>query len=496
MQKFILSIDQGTTSSRAILFDESGDVHCQSQKEFTQYFPKPGYVLHDANEIWDSVSGCISDCLMKAKVSADQIVAIGITNQRETTVMWDKKTGKPVYKAIVWQSKQTNQICEQLKNDGWETTIHEKTGLLIDSYFSGTKAKWILDNVPEAKTLADEKRLLFGTIDSWLIWNLTDGNRHVTDYTNASRTLMFDINDLRWDDDLMGLFGVTQAMLPEVVPSSSILGKTAKNVFYGNEIPISGVAGDQQAALFGQTCFNTGDVKSTYGTGCFILMNTGEEPVFSSEGLLTTVAWNIEGKTKYALEGSIFVAGSAVQWLRDGIKVIKTSAESETYAIACSSTEGVYVVPAFTGLGTPYWDDEAKGAIFGITRGTTREHLIRATLESIAFQTNDVIHVMEDECGLELNHLRVDGGASQNDFLMQFQSDILNNQIDKPKTSETTALGAAYLAGLAVGFWTIEDIKKMWKSEKNFVPSMDENKRSYLYEGWKKAVKACMNFHH
>lgn len=496
MKRYILSIDQGTTSSRAILFDENGDVRCQSQREFNQYFPEPGYVLHDAKEIWESVSACISDCLMKTKVSADQIAAIGITNQRETTVMWDKTTGEPVYEAIVWQSKQTNRICESLKKDGLEETIHAKTGLLIDSYFSGTKAKWILDNVPKARKLAGEDRLLFGTIDTWLIWNLTDGKRHVTDYTNASRTLMFDINKLCWDKALMDVFGVTETMMPDVVPSSSVLGKTAKNVFYGNEIPIAGIAGDQQAALFGQTCFNTGDVKNTYGTGCFTLMNTGDDPVYSEQGLLTTVAWNIDGKTTYALEGSIFVAGSAVQWLRDGIKVIKTSAESEQYANQCQTTDGVYVVPAFTGLGTPYWDDEAKGAVFGITRGTTRAHLIRATLEAIAYQTNDVIHVMEEECGLELNHLRVDGGASQNDFLMQFQSDMLNNPIDKPKTSETTALGAAYLAGLAVGFWTMDDIKTMWTSEKSFHPSMDEDTRSYLYDGWKKAVKACMQFHH
>ncbi|MFA6649317.1 MAG: glycerol kinase GlpK [Candidatus Izemoplasmatales bacterium] len=494
MEKYILAIDQGTTSSRAILFNHQGEIVCLSQHEFTQYFPEPGFVLHDPLEIWGSVTVCISECLMKAKITPNQIVAIGITNQRETTVVWNKKTGKPIYNAIVWQSKQTSSICEDLKNQGYEDIIRKKTGLLIDPYFSGTKIKWILDNVKGAREQADKGELLFGTIDSWLVWNLTNGKKHVTDYSNASRTLLFNIYDVKWDEELLKIFGVPKSMLPVACPSSMVYGMTAKNVFYGNEIPISGIAGDQQAALFGQTCFNKGDVKNTYGTGCFILMNTGTEPIRSQKGLLTTIAWGIDGKIIYALEGSIFVAGSAVQWLRDGLKIIYKSFETETYAKDCENNMGVYFVPAFVGLGTPYWEKEAKGAIFGITRGTKREHIIRATLEAIAYQTKDVLDVMEDESKIKLNRLRVDGGASNNDFLMQFQSDILDNYIDKPVTSETTALGACYLAGLAVGFWNIAEIKAMWGIDKIYKPIISDTLRKQLYSGWKKAVRACIMF--
>ncbi|HOP57143.1 MAG TPA: glycerol kinase GlpK [Bacillota bacterium] len=492
MQKYILAIDQGTTSSRAIIFSSEGKMVCLSQKEFSQKFPQPGYVQHDPMEIWESVSVCIGECLVKAKINPAQIAAIGITNQRETTVVWDKETGKPVCDAIVWQSKQTTGICEKMRKRGAEPIVREKTGLLIDPYFSATKIKWILDNVEGARKAAEKGKLLFGTIDSWVVWNLSGGHAHVTDYTNASRTLLFNIFDLAWDKELCDLFQVPMSMLPEVKPSSGLFGKTAKNVFYGHEIPIMAIAGDQQSALFGQTCFNKGDVKNTYGTGCFLLMNTGNEPVRSEKGLLTTIAWYIDGKPTYALEGSIFVAGSAVQWLRDGIKVIKNAPESETYAKNIKDSGGIYFVPAFVGLGTPYWDKDARGAIFGITRGTGREEIIRATLEAIAYQTKDVLEVMESESKIKLNRLRVDGGASQNDFLMQFQSDILNVYIDKPETSETTALGVAYLAGLAIGFWTVEKIRAMWGVDKVFKPSITEIKRKELYDGWKKAVKACM----
>ncbi|MDD3478246.1 MAG: glycerol kinase GlpK, partial [Candidatus Izemoplasmatales bacterium] len=443
MEKYILAIDQGTTSSRALLFNKDGKIVSSSQHEFTQYFPKPGHVLHDPVEIWESVIVCINEAMMKAKVAASQIASIGITNQRETTVVWNKTTGKPIYNAVVWQSKQTSDICDELKDKGFESTFREKTGLLIDPYFSGTKVKWILDHVPGSREEAKKGNLLFGTIDTWIVWNLTDGKRHVTDYSNASRTLMFNIHTLSWDDELCAILDVPKKMLPSVMPSSHLYGTTARNVFFSQEVPIGGIAGDQQAALFGQTCFNVGDVKNTYGTGCFILMNTGDRPVASKKGLLTTIAWGLDGKVTYALEGSIFVAGSAVQWLRDGVQLIYRSFESETYAKSCDSNLGVYFVPAFVGLGTPYWDQDARGAMFGITRGTTREHIIRATLESIAYQTKDVITVMEKESKLKLNRLRVDGGASKNDFLMQFQSDILNTYIDRPLSSESTAQGAA-----------------------------------------------------
>ncbi|MDD3113283.1 MAG: glycerol kinase GlpK [Candidatus Izemoplasmatales bacterium] len=494
MEKYILAIDQGTTSSRAIVFNRKGQIVSQSQREFPQSFPEPGMVLHDPKEIWDSVSSCIGECLVKAKLQPSQIASIGITNQRETTVIWDRATGEPIYPAIVWQSKQTSDLCEEMKAKGYEPIVRQKTGLLIDPYFSGTKVTWILDHVKNARKQAEDGKLCFGTIDSWIIWNLTDGKIHVTDVSNASRTLLFNIFEERWDPELLTIFNVPEAIMPKVVPSSGTVGHTAKNVFYGFEIPISGIAGDQQAALFGQTCFNVGDVKNTYGTGCFMLMNTGEKPVLSKKGLLTTIAWKIGGKTTYALEGSIFVAGSAVQWLREGLKIIDHSPDTCSFAKACESNLGIYFVPAFVGLGTPYWEKNAKGAIFGITRGTKREHLIRATLESIAYQTKDVIEVMEMESKIRLNRLRVDGGASENDFLMQFQSDILNVYIDKPITSETTALGAAYLAGLATGVWKLDEIKQMWGVDKMFRPSISEKCRNDLYNGWKKAVNACMQF--
>ncbi len=494
MDKYILAIDQGTTSSRAMLFNKQGQIVCQSQHEFTQYFPQPGYVLHDPNEIWASVSMCISECLMKTKVLPTQIAGIGITNQRETTIVWDKKTGKPIYQAIVWQSKQTNDICETMKEKGYESVVHQKTGLLIDPYFSATKIKWILDNVENARLKANRHELLFGTVDSWIVWNLSNGKLHITDYSNASRTMLFNIHTLQWDEELLKLFDIPASMLPEVKPSSMIYGMTSKNAFFNVEVPIAGIAGDQQAALFGQTCFQKGDVKNTYGTGCFMLMNTGKTPIASQKGLLTTIAWGINGEITYALEGSIFVAGSAVQWLRDGVKLIKTSKESETHAKAVSSSLGVYFIPAFVGLGTPYWEKDVKGAIFGLTRGTTREHLIRATLEAIAYQTKDVLSVMESESKIKLNRLRVDGGASNNDFLMQFQSDILNTYIDKPITSESTAMGASFLAGLAIGYWTISDIKSMWGIDKIYKPSMDESTRKTLYDGWKKAISSCISY--
>jgi glycerol kinase len=493
--KYVLAIDQGTTSSRTILFNKQGEIVCSSQHEFPQYFPEVGYVLHDPLEIWESVTQCITECLMKAKINPSQIATIGITNQRETSVVWNKKTGKPVYKAIVWQSRQTSDICEQLKEAGYAETFRKKTGLLLDPYFSGTKVKWILDNVAGARELAIKGDLMFGTIDTWIVWNLTNGKRHVTDYSNASRTLLFNIHTLTWDKELCDILGVPLNMLPEVSESSKVVGMTSKNVFFGFEVPISGIAGDQQAALFGQTCFQKGDMKNTYGTGCFLLMNTGNKPVLSQKGLLTTIAWGMNGEVTYALEGSIFVGGSAVQWLRDGMKLIKKSSETETHAKEVSSSLGVYVVPAFVGLGTPYWDKDAKGAVFGITRGTTRDHLIRATLESIAYQSRDVIALMQEEAKTKLSRLRVDGGASNNDFLMQFQSDILNAYIDKPITSETTALGACYLAGLAIGFFTMDQIKNMWGVDKVYKPNMSESLRNSLYAGWQKAVKACMMFH-
>ncbi|MGN4444890.1 glycerol kinase GlpK [Bacillus cereus group sp. MYBK79-1] len=495
MKKYILSLDQGTTSSRAILFNKKGEIVHSAQKEFTQHFPKPGWVEHNAQEIWGSILAVIATCLSEADVKPEQIAGIGITNQRETAVVWDKTTGKPIYNAIVWQSRQTVEICDELKEKGYSETVREKTGLLIDAYFSGTKVKWILDNVEGAREKAENGELLFGTIDTWLVWKLSGGKAHVTDYSNASRTLMFNIHDLQWDDELLDMLTVPKSMLPEVRPSSEIYGETIDYHFFGQNVPIAGVAGDQQAALFGQACFGEGMAKNTYGTGCFMLMNTGEKAVASEHGLLTTIAWGLDGKVNYALEGSIFVAGSAIQWLRDGMRMFKDASESEVYASRVASTEGVYVVPAFVGLGTPYWDSEVRGAMFGVTRGTTKEHFIRATLESLAYQTKDVLCAMEADSGIELNTLRVDGGAVKNNFLMKFQSDILDVPVERPVINETTALGAAYLAGLAVGYWKNQDeIKEQWHMDKRFEPTMEAETSEELYAGWKKAIEATKAF--
>lgn len=495
METYILSLDQGTTSSRAILFNKSGEIVHTAQKEFTQNFPKPGWVEHNANEIWGSILSVIAEVLSESGIKPEQIAGIGITNQRETTVVWDKETGDPVYNAIVWQSRQTSEICDELKDMGYNDLFREKTGLLIDAYFSGTKVKWILDNVEGAREKADQGKLLFGTIDTWLIWKLSGGRAHVTDYTNASRTLMFNIYELKWDDELLEILGVPKSMLPEVRQSSEVYANTVDYHFFGKEIPIAGVAGDQQAALFGQACFEKGMAKNTYGTGCFMLMNTGEKAVRSEHGLLTTIAWGLNGKVEYALEGSIFVAGSAIQWLRDGLRMLKDTKHSERLAKKVESTDGVYVVPAFVGLGTPYWDSDVRGAVFGLTRGTSKEHFVRATLESLAYQTKDVLSAMEADSGIELKTLRVDGGAVKNNFLMDFQSAILNVPVERPIVNETTALGAAYLAGLAVGFWeSQEEISTQWAIDRQFNPEMTEENRNGLYNGWKKAVKAAMVF--
>lgn len=495
MGKYILALDQGTTSSRAILFNQKGEVVHIAQKEFTQYFPQPGWVEHNPNEIWGSILAVIATVLSEAAVEPKQIAAIGITNQRETTVVWDKQTGQPIYNAIVWQSRQTAQICEELKKNGYDDLFRQKTGLLIDAYFSGTKVKWILDHVAGAREKAERGELLFGTIDTWLTWKLSGGKVHVTDYSNASRTLMFNIYEQRWDDELLGILQVPKAMLPDVRPSSEIYAHTAPYHFFGQEVPIAGIAGDQQAALFGQACFEEGMAKNTYGTGCFMLMNTGEKAVQSNHGLLTTIAWGIDGKVEYALEGSIFVAGSAIQWLRDGLRMIKEAKDSEAYATKVQSTDGVYVVPAFVGLGTPYWDSDVRGAVFGLTRGTTKEHFIRATLESLAYQTKDVLTAMEADAGITLKTLRVDGGAVKNNFLMQFQSDILGVPVERPVVNETTALGAAYLAGLAVGYWqSREEIAKQWNIDRAFEPKMNADTQQRLYDGWKKAVRAAQAF--
>ncbi|MDN3019108.1 glycerol kinase GlpK [Paenibacillus sp. BSR1-1] len=495
MEKYILSLDQGTTSSRAIIFNKKGEVVYSAQKEFTQYFPKPGWVEHDANEIWGSILSVIASCLSESGISAGQIAGIGIANQRETTVVWDKQTGNPVYHAIVWQSRQTASICEELKQAGLEEKIRQKTGLLIDAYFSGTKIKWILDHVEGAREKAERGELLFGTIDTWLIWKLSGGKAHVTDYSNASRTLLYNIHELKWDKEMLEALGIPESMLPEVKPSSEIYANTIDYHFFGKEVPIAGAAGDQQAALFGQACFEEGMAKNTYGTGCFMLMNTGESGIKSDQSLLTTIAWGLDGKVTYALEGSIFVAGSAIQWLRDGMRMIKEAADTESYASKVQSTEGVYVVPAFVGLGTPYWDSDVRGAVFGLTRGTSKEHFIRATLESLAYQTKDVLAAMEKDSGISLKALRVDGGAVKNNFLTQFQSDLLNVPVERPVVNETTALGAAYLAGLAVGYWSSkEEIATQWQIDRTFEAEMNENQRNALYEGWQKAVKAAMAF--
>lgn len=494
MKKYILAIDQGTTSSRAILFNKRGEIAASAQKEFPQYFPQPGWVEQDANEIWLSVMNVYMEVLVRGKVSPEEIAAIGITNQRETAIVWDKKTGEPIYHAIVWQSRQTAEICRQLAEDGREQMIREKTGLLIDPYFSATKVKWILDHVQGARERAEKGELLFGTVDSFLVYKLTGGRVHATDYSNASRTLLYNIYDLDWDQELLDLFEIPRSMMPEVLPSSGSFGVT-EGKFFETGIPIMGIAGDQQAALFGQTCFEPGMAKNTYGTGCFMLMNTGEKPAKSGHGMLTTIAWCLDGKVEYALEGSVFVAGSAIQWLRDGLKMIESAPQSEALASEVADSEGVYVVPAFVGLGAPYWKPEARGAVFGLTRGTTRAHFVRATLDSLAYQSSDMIEAMTLDSGIELQKLKVDGGAVSNNLLMQFQSDILGVLVERPMISETTALGAAYLAGLAAGFWkSREELRANYLVDKTFVPRISSEKRKELLDGWKRAVKATCEF--
>lgn len=494
-KRYILALDQGTTSSRAIIFDHDGKIVTVAQREFKQYFPKPGWVEHNANEIWGSVLAVMAEAFGSADIDPKEIAAIGITNQRETAVVWEKSTGRPVYNAVVWQSRQTAGICDELNAAGHGDLFRDKTGLLIDAYFSGTKVKWILDNVEGAREKAEAGDLLFGTIDTWLIWKLSGGHAHVTDYSNASRTLMYNIYEQNWDDELLEILTVPKSMLPEVKPSSEVYANTIPYHFFGFEVPIAGAAGDQQAALFGQACFESGEGKNTYGTGCFMLMNTGEEAVKSDHGLLTTIAWGYNGKVEYALEGSIFVAGSAIQWLRDGLRMLKSAKDTEQYANRVETTDGVYVVPAFVGLGAPYWNSDVRGAIFGLTRGTEKEHFVRATLESLAYQTRDVLTAMEQDSGIELKTLRVDGGAVNNNFLMQFQADILDVPVERPEVSETTALGAAYLAGLAVGFWKDQaEIKQQWKLDHQFEPKMDESHRENLYKGWQHAVEATMGF--
>jgi len=494
MEKYILAIDQGTTSSRAIIFDHDGNVVSVAQQEFMQYYPKPGWVEHDPNEIWATTMGVIADAMARGNINRSQISAIGITNQRETTVIWDAETGKPVHNAIVWQDRRTSKICDNLKEKGLEETIKHKTGLMVDAYFSGTKIKWILDNVEGAREKAEAGKLRFGTIDTWLIWKLTNGKVHVTDYTNASRTMIYNIFDLKWDEDLLKELNIPSSLLPEVKPSSQIYGNTDVDVF-GAEVPIAGIAGDQQAATFGQVCYEKGMVKNTYGTGCFMLMNTGEDPIESKHGLLTTIAYGIDGKVNYALEGSIFVTGAAVQWLRDELKIVDSAADTEYYATKVKDNGGVYFVPAFAGLGAPYWDMYARGTIVGLTRGSSKAHIIRATLESIAYQTRDVLEAMEADSGIKLKTLRVDGGAALNNFLLQFQSDILGVEVERPVVNETTALGAAYLAGLAVGFWNgQEELLRKWKRDALFTPQMAEDERERLYAGWKRAVERAKNW--
>ena len=489
-----MALDAGTTSNRCIIFNEKGEMCSVAQKEFTQYFPKPGWVEHDANEIWSSQLGVAVEAMAKLGIGADDIAAIGITNQRETTVVWDKNTGEPVYHAIVWQCRRTSEYCDTLKDKGLTDKFREKTGLIIDAYFSGTKLKWILDNVEGVRERAEKGELLFGTVETWLIWKLTKGKSHVTDYSNASRTLLFNIKDLTWDKEILEELNIPECMLPEPKPSSCIYGYSDAS-FFGKEIPIAGAAGDQQAALFGQTCFNPGEAKNTYGTGCFMLMNTGETPVYSKNGLVTTIAWGLDGKVNYALEGSIFVAGASIQWLRDELRIIDSAPDSEYMAKKVKDTNGCYVVPAFTGLGAPHWDQYARGTIVGLTRGVNKYHIIRATLESLAYQVNDVLQAMKADSGIDLAALKVDGGASANDFLMQFQSDIINAPVKRPCCVETTAMGAAYLAGLAVGYWgSKEDVIKNWAIDKVFTPAMDGEDREEKIKGWNKAVKCSFGW--
>ena len=493
IKKYIMALDQGTTSSRAILFDKRGNIVATSQKEFTQFYPQAGWVEHNPMEIWGSQSGVMREVLETNYIRPEEICAIGITNQRETTIVWEKSTGKPVYNAIVWQCRRTSEICDELKEKGYDKLIKDKTGLILDAYFSATKIKWILDNVEGAREKAENGELLFGTVDTWLIWNLTRGKVHVTDYSNAARTMLYNIKELKWDDEILEILEIPKCMLPEVKPSSCVYGHTDDGMLSGAQIPIAGCAGDQQAALFGQTCFEEGSAKNTYGTGCFMLMNTGEKMVESKNGLLTTIAWGVDGKVEYALEGSIFIGGASIQWLRDELRILYDAGQSEFYANSVKDTNGVYVVPAFAGLGAPYWDMYARGCVMGLTRGANRAHLVRATLESIAYQVKDVLNAMQEDSGLKLNGLRVDGGASANNFLMQFQSDILGANINRPRVVETTALGAAYLAGLAVGFYKDkEEIKSSWIIDKEFTPNMSESKRNVLYKGWKKAVSRSL----
>lgn len=489
MAKYVMALDAGTTSNRCILFNEKGQMCSVAQREFKQIFPKPGWVEHDANEIWASQLGVAVEAMNMIDASAADIAAIGITNQRETTILWDKNTGEPVYNAIVWQCRRTSEYCDSLKEQGLTEKFRRKTGLVIDAYFSATKIKWILDNVPGARERAEKGELLFGTVETWLIWKLTKGKAHVTDYSNAARTMLFNINTLEWDDEILQILDIPKAILPEAMPSSCVYGM-ADPAFLGGEIPISGAAGDQQAALFGQTCFQAGDAKSTYGTGCFLLMNTGEKLVFSENGLITTIVWGLDGKVTYALEGSVFVAGAAIQWLRDEMRIIDSAEDSEYMAKKVKDTNGCYVVPAFTGLGAPYWDQYARGTIVGITRGVNKCHIIRATLESLAYQVNDVLVAMKADSGIALSSLKVDGGASANNFLMQTQADIINVPVNRPQCVETTAMGAAYLAGLAVGYWKdLEDIKNNWMVDRTFVPVLEEKTRTERIQGWKKAVK-------
>ena len=495
MEKYILSFDAGTTSSRAIIFDKKGQIINVAQKEFQQIYPKAGWVEHDPMEIWASQSGVAREVLEISAIRPDQIVGIGITNQRETTIVWDKNTGKPIYNAIVWQCRRTASYCEKLKEKGWVDKIRDKTGLVLDAYFSATKIAWILDNVEGAREKAERGDLLFGTVDTWLVWNLTRGKVHVTDYSNASRTMLFNIKDLKWDDEILDVLNIPKSMMPEVKDSSCIYGYTDEHTYGGARIPIAGIAGDQQAALFGQNCFKPGMVKNTYGTGCFVLMNTGQEMIRSKNGLLTTIAWGIDGKVSYALEGSVFIAGAAIQWLRDELRLVYDSPQSEYYANKIEDTDGVVVVPAFTGLGAPYWDMYARGGIFGLTRGTKREHLVRATLESLAYQSKDVIEAMQEDAKIPLAYLRVDGGASANNFLMQFQADMLNTEVHRPRTLETTSLGAAYLAGLAVGYWKdLDEISEDFSIDRTFKPQMSQEKRDKNYKYWKKAIERSMDW--
>ena len=494
-KKYIVALDQGTTSSRAVVMDHDANIVSVSQREFEQIYPKPGWVEHDPMEIWASQSSTLVEALAKADINSDQIAAIGITNQRETVVVWERETGKPIYNAIVWQCRRTAEICEQLKRDGMEEYIRKATGLVVDPYFSGTKVKWILDHVEGSRERAKRGELLFGTVDTWLIWKMTQGRVHVTDYTNASRTMLFNIHDLDWDDKMLDALDIPRAMLPEVRKSSEVYGQTNIGGKGGTRIPIAGIAGDQQAALFGQTCYEPGMAKNTYGTGCFMLMNTGTTPIPSKNGLVTTIAWGLDGKVEYALEGSIFVAGSAIQWLRDGLRLIDTAPDSEWVAKRVPDSDGVYVVPAFVGLGAPYWDMDARGLIIGITRGTKKSHIVRATLDSMAYQTKDVLGAMEADSGIKLAALKVDGGAVANNMLMQFQADILGVPVDRPQVIETTALGAAYLAGLAVGVWdSKEELVSSWKLQNRFEPTMDPEKAAGYYKGWRKAVKHAMHW--